>query len=109
MILMAMTLKHQLKLLLEYHELSAAELSRKSGVSSQVLSLWLRGGDPKKLSQVKSVADVFGVSVDHLCFGHGLEREAQKLTELDALLEEDRWIGGLFEVRFRRVKKGPNG
>ncbi|MGE0761854.1 MAG: helix-turn-helix transcriptional regulator [Bdellovibrionales bacterium] len=104
--LMALTLRNQLKLLLERHEMTAAQLSRKSGVSQQVLSIWLRGGEPKKMNQVKKVADVFGVSVDQLCFGNGLDSHSQRVTELDALLGEDQWVGGLFEVRFRRVKGG---
>lgn len=84
--------------------MTAAQLSRKSGVSQQVLSLWLRGGEPKKMSQVKSVAEVLGTSVDHLCFGTDVDREAQKVTELDALLGES-WVSGIFEVRFRRITK----
>ena len=104
LLLMELKLKHQLRLFLEYHEMTPAQLSRKSGVSQQVLSLWLKGADPKKMSQVKRVADAFGVSVDLLCFGDGLDKEAKRITELDALLDEDKWIGGLFEVRFRRVK-----
>lgn len=104
LLLMKLNLKHQLKIFLQHHEMSPAQLSRKAEVSQQVLSLWLKGADPKKMSQVKQVADVFGTSVDHLCFGDGLDIEAQKVTELDALLG-DQWITGLFEVRFRRVKK----
>jgi transcriptional regulator with XRE-family HTH domain len=104
MLMAALTLKHQLKLFLAHHDMSAAELSRDSGVSQQVLSLWLRGGDPKKTTQLKKVADVFKTSVDHLCFGDGLDLEAQRVTELDALLG-DEWISGLFEVRFRRIKR----
>jgi transcriptional regulator with XRE-family HTH domain len=101
---MKLNLKHQLKLFLQHHEMTPAQLSRKSNVSQQVLSLWIKGADPKKMSQVKQVADVFGTSVDHLCFGEGLDKEAQKVTELDAIFN-DQWVSGLFEVRFRRVKK----
>lgn len=104
LLLMELNLKHQLKLFLEHHEMTPAQLSRKSGVSQQVISLWLKGADPKKMSQVKNVADVLGTNVDHLCFGDGLNKEAQKITELDSLLGEN-WISGIFEVRFRRVKK----
>lgn len=100
---MAMTLKHQLKLFLDHHEMTAAQLARKSGVSPQVLSLWLKGADPKKMSQVKKVADVLEITVDQLCFGSGLDKQDQKVTELDALLG-DQWISGVFEVRFRRLK-----
>lgn len=106
--LMKLNLKSQLKLFLDHHNMTPAQLSRKSGVSQQVLSLWLKGADPKKMSQAKDVASVFGVSVDHLCFASGLNVEAQKVTELDALLG-DEWISGLFEVRFRRIKKSEGG
>lgn len=103
---MELNLKRQLKLFLQNNDMTPAQLSRKSGVSQQVLSLWLKGADPKKMSQVKQVAEIFGVSVDHLCFGDGLDKEAQKITDLEALMG-DGWISGLFEVRFRRVlKKG---
>ena len=106
---MALTLKNQLKLLLEQNDMTAAQLSRKSGVSQQVLSIWLRGGEPKKMSQVKKVADIFGVTVDVLCFSTTTTLEVRKTLELDALLGEDQWISGLFEVRFRRVSKRSQG
>lgn len=100
-----MNLKNQLRVYLELRNTTAAELSRKTGVSKQVLSLWLDGAQPKNIAQVKKVALALGTTVDHLCFGDGRDTEAQKTTELDALLG-DQWISGLFEVRFRRVKKG---
>src|SRR5207302_470876 len=79
----AMNIKNQLRLYLEIREMSAAELSRKSGVSKQVLSLWLSGSEPKKISQVKSVAEVLGTSCDHLCFGSGQDEASRKVTEID--------------------------
>jgi transcriptional regulator with XRE-family HTH domain len=103
-----MNLKSQLKLYLELRSLTAAELSRKSGVSKQVISLWLNGAEPKKISQVKQVAGVLNTTVDHLCFGSGKEVESQKVTELDALMG-DGWLGGLFEVKFRRVRNNGGG
>ncbi len=84
--------------------MTAAELSRKSGVSKQVISLWLSGSGPKKIDQVKKAAEALNVSVDNLCFGDGVDKDVQKITELDALLG-DGWVGGLFEVRFRRIRK----
>ncbi len=103
-LLMALNLKNQLKLFLEQRQMTAAQLSRASRVSSQVLSLWLRGAEPKKMSQVKAVADCLGTTVDHLCFGSGLDTESERITELDALLG-DQWVSGIFEVRFRRIKR----
>ncbi len=99
-----MNLKAQLALYLELRNMTAAELSRKSGVSKQVISQWLGGAQPKKLAQLRLVADVLGTTIDHLCFGSGKDTESQKVTELDALMG-DQWITGLFEVRLRRVKK----
>ena len=99
-----MTLKAQLTLYLELRNMTAAELSRKSGVSKQVISQWLGGAQPKKLTQLRQIAEVLGTTIDHLCFGSGKDSSNQKITELDALLG-DQWVSGLFEVRFRRVKK----
>jgi transcriptional regulator with XRE-family HTH domain len=102
--LLPMTLKSQLKMYLEHMDMTAAQLSRKSGVSQQVLSTWLRGGEPKKMSQVKSVADCLGITVDQLCFGSGVNGSIAKSANLEALLS-DQWISGFFEVKLRRVNK----
>ena len=99
-----MNLKSQLQFYLGESGTTAAELARKSGVSKQVLSQWLSGAEPRKLDQVKRVAAALGTSVDNLCFGKGVDQERERITELDALLGEG-WVGGLFEVRLRRVKK----
>ena len=99
-----MTLKMQLAHYLELRNMTAAELSRKSGVSKQVISQWLSGAQPKKLTQLKSVAEALGTTVDHLCFGSGKDTDSARVTELDALMG-DQWISGLFEVRLRRVKR----
>src|SRR3989338_10735419 len=87
----AMNLKSQLKLYLELRGMTAAEVSRKSGVSKQVLSLWLTGSSPKNIEQVKKVAAVLGTSVDHLCFGEGKDVESEKVVELNHLMGND-WI-----------------
>ena len=100
----AMNLKSQLNYFLKLRGMTAAELGRKSGVSKQVLSIWLGGAEPKKLAQIKAVAAALGTTVDHLCFGEGEDRESQRVTELDALLGEG-WVSGLFEVRFRRIRR----
>ena len=99
-----MNLKSQLKLHLERRGMTAAELARKSGVSKQVVSHWLNGAKPKNINQVKKVADALGTTLDHLLFGSGEDLERRRVTELDALLG-DGWVSGLFEVRFRRIKR----
>ena len=99
-----MNLSKQLKFFLKARNLTAAELSRRSKVSKQVLSLWTNGAAPKRVVQVKQVADALGTTVDNLLFGDGKDLRSERVTELDALLG-DGWVSGLFEVRFRRVRK----
>ena len=101
---MQLTLKKQLRLLLDKRELNAAQLARKAGVPKQSLSGWLAGSNPRDIRQIKKVADALGVSVDNLMFGMGLDTQKEKAVELDALLG-DGWVSGLFEVKFRRIKK----
>lgn len=86
--------------------MTAAQLAKLSGISKQVLSLWLNGGSPRKVEQIKSVADVLGTTVDHLCFGSGFQisKSATTPDEFD-YLPTDEWLSGLFEVKIRRVKK----
>lgn len=103
--IMVMNLKNQLKTYLDYRGISAAELSRKSGVSKQVLSLWSGGAKPKNIEQVKKVADCLGVTLDYLLFGEGVDQTSERVTELDALLG-DEWLTGQFEIKIRRIKKG---
>lgn len=99
-----MNLKNQLQLYLDIRNITAAELSRKSKVSKQLISQWLSGAEPKNLSHVRACASVLQTTVDHLCWGDGKDAESQRVTELDALIGEG-WVSGLFEVRLRRVKR----
>lgn len=82
-------LKRRLQELLQQYQWTAAELSRRSGVPKQVLSLWLSGVEPRKISHLKNVARTLGVSVDDLCF----------TQEGSSLVGE--WIEGVFEGRIR--------
>ena len=99
-----MNLKRQLAGLLDHRGMTAAELSRKSGVPKQALSRWLGGQAPKDVTQVKRVADALGVTLDHLLFGSSIEDESRKITDISSLVG-DGWLGGVFELRLRRVKK----
>lgn len=96
-----MNLKNQLRLYLELEDMTAARLSKKSGVSKQVISLWLKGSSPKNVEQIKSVAQVLRTSVDHLCFGNG---EEKKSTNFESI-SDDEWLSGAFEIKIRRIKK----
>jgi transcriptional regulator with XRE-family HTH domain len=87
----------RLRTLLKERGMTAAELARQSGVPKQVLSLWLGGVEPRKISHLKSVAAVFGMTIDALCFG---EEASLKRNPISA---PDEWIEGVFEGRIRRA------
>ena len=94
-------LKHQLIKHMKAHHFTAAELSRRSGVPKQVLSLWLAGVEPRKLSHLRRVAAVFGISIDELCYGPSSQSSA-------ALPPFAEWIEGKFEGKLKRVVPGSN-
>ncbi len=102
--LMELNLKNQLRFFLDRREMTAAQLARKAGVPKQSLSGWLAGNNPRDVRQVKRVADTLETTVDHLMFGSGRGSGQEKPTELEALLG-DGWVSGLFEVKFRRVRR----
>lgn len=100
-----MNLRRQLALYLDMRSMTLPELARKSGVSRHTLFGWAQGQKPRDIAQLHKVASVLQTTVDHLCFGDGADDQSRRVTELDALVG-DGWVGGLFEVKFRRVKRG---
>jgi transcriptional regulator with XRE-family HTH domain len=96
-------LKAQLKQYLVHLGLTASQLSRKAGVPDATISDWLAGRKPRNLDQVRKVAAALGTTIDHLVYGDGIAK-----PEADINLEDllgDKWIGGTFELKIRRVKK----
>ncbi len=89
-----------LKKLLNEHDLTSAQLARATKLAPQTLNNWLSGQHPRNLSQVKTVADYFRVSVDYLVYG---ERE-DNLSNVLEIYKED-INAGLFEVILRRIRK----
>lgn len=99
-----MNMKMQLRFYLKSKGMTASQLGKMARVPRQSISDWLAGSSPRNVNHVKKVADALGVSVDNLLFGEGVDPGQQRVTELDALLGEG-WVSGLFEVRFRRIKR----
>jgi transcriptional regulator with XRE-family HTH domain len=100
-----MTLKDQLRIYLRHRDMTAAQLARKTGVRKGLISDYLAGVPPRKLEAVKSICDALGVSVDHLCFGTGIQKDETSEGLLSALVDGDGWISGQFEIKLRRIKK----
>ena len=94
-----MNLKKNLKHLIAEHDMTAAQLARKSSVPKTTLSEWLAGGNPRDLTKVKKVADVFGITVDDLCFGNGVFKP-NSLKDF-----EEEIFAGNFDVILRKAKR----
>lgn len=94
-----MKLSTNLKSLMTKERMSLVELSKLSQVPKQTLHNWLSGADPKNLDQIRSVAQIFGLSIEELCYG---ERSISRQGLKDF---EDEINAGVFEVVLRRVKK----
>jgi len=93
-----MRLKEQLKHLLDQNNMNPTQLSRKANVPRQTVGNWLSGQAPKNLDQVKRVADLLHVTLDHLLYG---EEVTQSL--MNELLSKR------FEVRIIREIESPKG
>lgn len=61
-------LRHNLVDALRRRGMTAAELSRRTGVAKQVLSDWSAGVQPRTLEQLYAVARTLELSMDDLCF-----------------------------------------
>ena len=111
-----MKLKEQLRRLLAERDMTAAQLSRKSGISQSVISDWLSGASPRRIEQVKKAANVLGTSLDELCFGSGSVpkrpegappggKSDEKSDDILGAFIGDEWVGGMFEIRIRRIRR----
>jgi len=86
-----LTLRKTLRELLNQRGLSAAELSRRTGVPRSVLSDWLAGASPRNIDHLRRVAEAFQVSIETLCFGKDLSKDPPFAH----------WVEGTFEGRIR--------
>lgn len=93
----SMNLKFQLEYYLQHHGITPTMLARLAGVPRQNISNWLMNQKPKDVEQVKRVANVFQVSLDHLLFGNAAENASARQEAKD-------WIAGTFEIKIRKIK-----
>lgn len=69
----------RLKSLIEERKITVGLLSQRTDVPVKSLYHWLAGQTPKKLGNIRSVAQFFGVSMEHLLFGEAIRQDAQQL------------------------------
>lgn len=98
---MKLMLQTCLKRLLKEEDMTVAQLSRATKIPPQTLNNWLSGQEPRKLSQVKIIADYFEVTLDQLLYG--VDPMVQKKNVISDFSDEIN--AGIFEVVLRRVKK----
>lgn len=101
-------LRHNLTAILSHRGMTAAELSRKTGVAKQVLSDWMAGVQPRKLEHLYSVALTLGVSIDSLCFACSTEELLRSIAspvspQTPSTANDVQELRGRYEVMFRRI------
>lgn len=102
-----MNLKAQLKTMLRDRGMTAADLSRSTGIPKQSISDWLAGAMPRDLARLKKVADIFSVTIDELIFGDHSDHQRQNTSIIGrSSPDSDGWESGVYEVKFRRIQPG---
>lgn len=102
---MRLQLNTRLKRILKENDITVAQLSRATKIPPQTLNNWLSGQEPRKLSQVKTVAEYFEMSLDELLYGDTLISQ-KNITSKNPLNDfSDEINAGVFEVVLRRIKK----
>lgn len=89
-----------LKRLLRERDITVAQLSRATKIPPQTLNNWLSGQEPRKLSQVKLVADYFNVTMDQLLYEVVITENKNPISDFSNEIN-----AGVFEVVLRRIKK----
>lgn len=101
-------LRQNLAAFLKHRGMTAAELSRKTGVAKQVLSDWMAGVQPRKLEHLYLVAQTLGVSMDLLCFARSpddlLKAQNHPPPSSPSPANNDlHLLSGRYEVMFRKI------
>jgi transcriptional regulator with XRE-family HTH domain len=88
--------KKSFKALLEKHNLSVTELSKRVNVPKTNIQQWLTGSTPN-LVQLNKVAEYFNMSVDELYFG-------RQLKTLESFVSELKVHEGIYKVSITKLQ-----
>lgn len=66
----------RIKALCEKNQISLAQLEKNADISNGTIAKW-HNSDPK-ISNVKKVADYFGVTIDYIVNGNSVRKEDEK-------------------------------
>ena len=96
-----MELRRHLKQLMDTHGITVTGLAKQAGFPKQTIHDWLTGAEPRRISQVKKVADVLRVTVDAVVFCP--IREQQMLPSV-LITQPDSWIKFVGEIKIRPIR-----
>lgn len=91
-------LDKKLKALLKTHNLSLAELAKRTGVPRSTLSQW-SGGTAPNIYQLEKVASYFKISIEELCF------DKKPASSLDDLFSEALVHTGHYKISVTKLTK----
>lgn len=74
--------------LLQKFGVSSYEVAKKAGVTQTALSNWKAGRSVPKAETMKKIADYFGVTVDYLMTGNGIDIEQSVMTDQEKIIYE---------------------
>ena len=99
-----MIFKEQLKKLMKGQNLTIRQLSEQTGVPEGTIKTYLRGAHPRNITDVRKIAKLFNVSLEHIFFGEEDAASPKTLEEIP--LEEiyDGWV----KIRLERAVKISN-
>lgn len=94
-----MTFQENLKRLMKEKGFTIRALAAEADISESNIKTWLRGGEPKKLEEVRSAAHVLGVSFEQIVFGE----DSMSLERIASQFWEDLY-SGIIRVKVEKLK-----
>ncbi len=74
--------------LLQKYGVSSYEVAKKTGVTQTAISNWKSGRSTPKVETMKKIADYFGVTVDYLMTGSGIDIQQNIMTDEEKRIYE---------------------
>lgn len=94
-----MKLGTQLKQILAAKNITVAQLSKATKISSKTVYHWLNGQSPRNLDQLKLLSDYLEVDLNYLLFNDA------KIKKNEFQDYEDEIKAGIYEVVLRKIKQ----
>ena len=91
-IIKAMKLSANLQNLMKERRVPLKHLSKHVAIPASTIHGWLNGANPRAISELKRVADYFGITIDELCFSEDKKKSDNvivgKLGDVELVLRK---------------------